>query len=175
MKELKTSALNDLRRIIMDKSVISSFTVDGIQKAKYIEIQSDGSIVLGVSKYRFVNRLWRSEVILSISDLCIKLIQIISKKFNDSERKQISSSMFEEVTLSIDKEDYSQAISRLFIAYRLLYCDDLSDMFDDNNVVKTKQQNNQEVVNLSGVLLKDSSGKKVILGADGIFRNVILR
>lgn len=129
---LTNEALLDLKHIFADKNFISLLFTDEKEIAKNIKICDDGSVILGKTKYSIINRLFRDEKILSISDICIQIIKVITGK-GKTKNVEAFKSLVEDLTFALDKGDYSYAITRIFIAYRLGYKADIANMYNVAN------------------------------------------
>lgn len=129
---LTNEALLDLKHIFADKDFISLLFTDEKEIAKNIKICDDGSVILGKTKYSIINRLFRDEKILSVSDICIQIIKVITGK-GKTKNVEAFKSLVEDLTFALDKGDYSYAITRIFIAYRLGYKADIANMYNVAN------------------------------------------
>ena len=124
---LTKEALLDLRHMLADKDFTTLLFKDENTIAKYIEILNNGEIILGKTKYKIINRLFRDEKILSTSDVCIRLIKTITGK-GEAKNNKAFESLIKDLSIALDKGDYSYAITRIFIAYRLGYKTDIAEM-----------------------------------------------
>jgi hypothetical protein len=97
--------------------------------AKHIEINLDGSVTLGKTRYKFINRLFNDEKRLSVNDICLRLIKVVTGK-GGAKNNEAFKSLILDLTKALDKEDYSYAVTRIFIAYRLGYKDDINKMYE---------------------------------------------
>lgn len=110
-----------------DDNFINLLFTDEKEIAKHIKVNANGSVVLGRTKYEIINRLFRDEKVLSANDICIRMINIITGK-GGARNKEAFKSLFSDLTMALDKGDYSYAITRIFMAYRLGYKDDVAEM-----------------------------------------------
>lgn len=128
VNSLTKDAYLDLKHIFADTEFLSLLFSDEKEIAKNIKICEDGTVILGKTKYAFINRLFNDEKILSISDICIRIISIITGK-GKTKNTEAFKSLIEDLTIALDKGDYSYAITRIFIAYRLGYKSDIVNMY----------------------------------------------
>lgn len=110
-----------------DENFISLLFTDEKEIAKYIHVNVDGSVVLGKTKYAIINRLFRDEKTLSPNDICLRLINVITGK-GGARNKEAFKSLFADLGIALDKGDFSYAITRIFMAYRLGYKSDVAEM-----------------------------------------------
>lgn len=124
---LTKEAFLDLKHMFSDKDFISLLFMDEKEVAKYIYIETDGSITLGKTKYKIINRLFKDEKVLSTNDVCLRLINVITGK-GETRNSEAFNCLIKDFTKALDKGDYSYAITRIFIGYRLGYLDDVASM-----------------------------------------------
>lgn len=124
---LTKEAFLDLKHMFSDENFVTLLFTDEKEIAKNIKVNPNGSVVLGKTKYEIINRLFRDEKTLSPSDICIRIIKIITGK-GGTRNSEAFKSLIEDLTIALDRGDYSYAITRIFIAYRLGYKSDIAEM-----------------------------------------------
>lgn len=178
MNKLRKEALLDLKHMLSDGEITKLFILpDEREVAKYTKVCNDGSIVLGKTKYPLWNKIFNGEIKISVSDVCIRLNESLTGS-NGVRNKQAFYDIFKDIASSVEKGDYSYALSRIFIGYRLGFCSDAAEITTENkptdgNVgVRVGVRQEQPQITLSGIGLIDGTGKPVVLGSDGVFRNL---
>lgn len=156
MDVLSNEALLDLQHMLSDKDFLAIF-LDGEELSKYRIINQDGSVTLGKTKFKLINKLFNGEKTLSCNDVCIKLIQIITGK-QGAKNKEAFKSLFKDFSDALDKKNYSYAITRIFIGYRLAFKKDLNvvDGTDDTYVSKDGKE---KYLCADGIAIKDGTGQ----------------
>lgn len=124
---LTKEAFLDLQHMFADKDFISLLFMDEKEIARYIHVEKDGSVTLGRTKYKFINRLFKDEKVLSTNDICLRLIKVITGK-GGTRNNEAFDCLVKDFTKALDKGDYSYAITRIFIGYRLGYINDVAAM-----------------------------------------------
>ena len=124
---LTKEAFLDLKHMFSDENFVTLLFTDEKEIAKNIKVNPNGSVVLGKTKYEIINRLFRDEKTLSPSDICFRIIKIITGK-GGTRNSEAFKSLIEDLTVALDRGDYSYAITRIFIAYRLGYKSDIAEM-----------------------------------------------
>lgn len=124
---LTIEAQLDLRHMFMDEDFIALLFTDEKEIANYIHVDDTGTVTLGKTKYKLINRLFRDEKILSTNDVCLRLIDIITGK-GEARNKAAFKCLIEDLTKALENKDYSYAITRIFMAYRLGYKTDVAQM-----------------------------------------------
>lgn len=150
MTSLTKEAFLDLQHMFADKDFRSLLFMDEKEIAKYIHLEKDGSVTLGRTAYKIINRLFKDEKTLSTNDVCLRLIKVITGK-GGTRNSEAFNSLVKDFTNALDKGDYSYAITRIFIGYRLGYLNDVASMHASGN---------GEVENIPDkrVLVKDGFG-----------------
>lgn len=153
MSALTKNALLDLKHMLSDDKFASILLTDEKEVGKYVNVKDNGSLVIGKTKYKIWNKICKGEVILSPNDVCVRLINVITGS-GGTRNKQAFHDLHKDFMDALERNDYSYIISRIFIAYRLDYNNDLinndgaqSDKIDDEY---------KSYLTADGVIVKDS-------------------
>lgn len=148
---LTAEALLDLRHMFSDDDFRTLLFTDEKEIARHIEVHLTGEVTLGKTKYKLINRLFKDEKTLSTNDICIKLIQVITGK-GGARNNEAFKSLIKDLTVALDKKDYSYVITRIFLAYRLGYKNDVAAM---HSVANAKDEIVVEPNDYQYVMVKD--------------------
>lgn len=135
MSELSTSAFNDLTHILADLEMRKKLFMSDGALAKNFKLQKDGSVVLGRTKYDFINRLFGDRKELSVTDLCLRIIDEISGKGRTRNKDAFRALNLDFIEKALENKRFDTAISRLFLAYRIEFVGDFKEMeeYEDNH------------------------------------------
>lgn len=129
---LTKEAQLDLKHMFGDDDFVTLLFTDEKEIAKHISVDDTGSVTLGKTKWKIINRLFLDEKVLSTNDVCLRFIKIITGK-GEARNRDAFKSLIEDLTMALDNEDYSYAITRIFMAYRLGYKKDVAQMCEVAN------------------------------------------
>lgn len=172
MEKLRKEALLDLKHMLSDIDIRSQFIFpDEKEIAKFINVNDDGSILLGKTSIPWWNRIFRGELKIDVVQVCIRLNDILTGS-SGVKNKQAFYEIFKDIASSVEMKDYSYAISRIFIGYRLGFCKDAEQITNPTKHDGERRQEEALRGNLGHIALVDGTGRPVLLGADGIFRKL---
>ena len=102
--------------------------------ARHTTLNEDGSVILGKTKYDWWNRITGDRKVVSVNDLCLKIIDEISGKGQVRNRDAFRALNLDFIRNALEERNYDIAIARLFLAYRMEYVGDLSqtEEYEDN-------------------------------------------
>lgn len=173
MEKLRKEALLDLKHMLSDPDIRAQFVFpDEREIAKYAQVKDDGSVILGKTSFPWWNRICNGELKIDVVNVCIRLNDILTGS-SGVKNKQAFYEIFKDIASSVEMKDYSYAISRIFIGYRLGFCKD-AETITSPSKKDGKRQEEKVIGTLEHIALIDGTGKPVLLGADGIFRNFII-
>lgn len=162
MDALSKWAFRDLSYMTSDKELIMSLLeTDEKELAKNITINKDGSITLGKTSYRWINRLLGAEKTLSPEMICLRLIRIVTG-YGGSRNDAAYKDLCQRFSEYYKDGNYSLAISAIFVAYRFVLAPDIKTMTEDSPTVE-RGINQQSKALLNGILIKDGSGQAVVV------------
>ena len=118
MSELSTSAFNDLTHILADLEMRKKLFMSDGALAKNFKLQKDGSVVLG---------LFGDRKELSVTDLCLRIIDEISGKGRTRNKDAFRALNLDFIEKALENKRFDTAISRLFLAYRIEFVGDFKD------------------------------------------------
>lgn len=170
MNALGVWAFRDLSYMISDKDlIVSMLETDEKNLAKYITVNKDGSITIGKTAYRWINKLFGCEKTINIETLCLRLIKLITG-YGGGRNDQAYTDLCQRFSEYYKDGNYSLAISAIFAAYRFVLAPDIKTLSSNSSKVENRNCNNSKVecrnnidVSLHGVIVKDGSGQAVIV------------
>lgn len=167
MKQTLTkNAFLDLKHMLSDESFVSILLTDEKEVGQTLDIQEDGSIIIGKTKNKFLNRLFMGEVKMSINDLCLRLINVITGKRGGKNNKAFES-LTKDFMYALDNENYSWIISRIFITYRLDFNKDIIDGTERTSKNSMTNKGEEIFVANRGFVVKDNlTGKCYAISCD---------
>lgn len=144
MSELSASAFNDLSHIMADLKMRKKLFMSDGALANHIELKKDGSVVLGKTKYDWINRLFGDRRELSVTDLCLRIIDEVSGKGQLRNKDAFRALNLDFIEKALENKKYDTAISRLFLAYRIEFVGDFKEMdeYENNHPKNNKDQPN---------------------------------
>lgn len=151
---LTKEAQLDLRHMFQDAEFVALLFTDEKEIANYIHVDETGTVTLGKTKYKLINRLFRDEKLLSTNDVCLRLIDIITGK-GGARNKEAFKCLIDDLTKALENKDYSYAITRIFIAYRLGFKNDVAQM---TKVIDQKKDEKNKVNSHQYVIAQDGMG-----------------
>ena len=163
MDALNKWALRDLKYIFSDKElVISLLETDEKKLANRIDINTDGSITLGKTQYKWINRLLNAEITLSPEVVCLRLIKLITG-FGASRNDEAYKDLCNRFSQYYKDGNYNIAISAIFVAYRFVLAPDIKELI--NNSSKKDECNTKvnKEVSINGVIVKDGTGQAILV------------
>ena len=163
MDALNKWALRDLKYIFSDKElVISLLETDEKKLANRIDINVDGSITLGKTQYKWINRLLNAEITLSPEVVCLRLIKLITG-FGASRNDEAYKDLCNRFSQYYKDGNYNIAISAIFVAYRFVLAPDIKELI--NNSSKKDECNTKvnKEVSINGVIVKDGTGQAILV------------
>ena len=142
--------------MLSDEDFANILLTDERKVARNVFIRDDGSLVIGKTSSKFINKLLGAEVVISTNDVCLRLINTITGK-GGTRNKEAFKGLSEDFMNALDRGDYNYAISRIFIAYRLDYNRDLETKIvsDDSTAETTAEEKFQAA---DGVVIRDGFG-----------------
>ena len=165
MDALNKWALRDLKYIFSDKElVISLLETDEKKLANRIDINADGSITLGKTQYKWINRLLNAEITLSPEVVCLRLIKLITG-FGASRNDEAYKDLCNRFSQYYKDGNYSIAISAIFVAYRFVLAPDIKELINNSSKNKDEYKNTRKEDNvlINGVIVKDGSGQAILV------------
>lgn len=170
MEKLRKEALLDLKHMLSDPDIRAQFVFpDEREIAKYAIVNDDGSVLLGKTSIPWWNRIFRGELRIDVVNVCIRLNDILTGS-SGVKNKQAFYEIFKDIASSVEMKDYSYAISRIFVGYRLGFCKDAKIITSPAKGGSQRQEKDNVVATLEHIALVDGAGNPVLLGADGVFR-----
>lgn len=163
MDALNKWALRDLKYIFSDKElVISLLETDEKKLANRIDINTDGSITLGKTQYKWINRLLNAEITLSPEVVCLRLIKLITG-FGASRNDEAYKDLCNRFSQYYKDGNYNIAISAIFVAYRFVLAPDIKELI--NNSSKKDECNTKvnKEISINGVIVKDGTGQAILV------------
>ena len=163
MDALNKWALRDLKYIFSDKElVISLLETDEKKLANRIDINADGSITLGKTQYKWINRLLNAEITLSPEVVCLRLIKLITG-FGASRNDEAYKDLCNRFSQYYKDGNYNIAISAIFVAYRFVLAPDIKELI--NNSSKKDECNTKvnKEISINGVIVKDGTGQAILV------------
>lgn len=163
MDALNKWALRDLKYIFSDKElVISLLETDEKKLANRIDINVDGSITLGKTQYKWINRLLNAEITLSPEVVCLRLIKLITG-FGASRNDEAYKDLCNRFSQYYKDGNYNIAISAIFVAYRFVLAPDIKELI--NNSSKKDECNTKvnKEISINGVIVKDGTGQAILV------------
>ena len=162
MDALSAWAFRDLSYMISDKELVMTLLeTDEQDLAKYMTVNKDGSITIGKTSNKWINRLFGAEKTLSPEMICLRLIKIITG-FGSGRNDAAYEDLCRRFTEYYKDGNYSLAISAIFVAYRFVLAPDIKTMTEDSPVVERGKKNKSNVL-VNGVVIKDGSGQAVVV------------
>ena len=164
MDALSTWAFRDLSYMLSDKELVMTLLeTDEKNLAKYFTVNKDGSLTIGKTSYKWINRLFGAEKTLSPEMICLRLIKIITG-FGSGRNDAAYQDLCKRFTEYYKDGNYSLAFSAIFVAYRFVLAPDIK-LLDKNDHSVEKKVNNTKSDNvmLHGVIVKDGSGQAVVV------------
>lgn len=152
---LSVQAFNDLKHMLSDDNIVTAMFKMEKDKAKHIQVNPNGTIILGKTSWSWWNRLFNDEVILSTNDVCNRLINIITGT-GGTRNVDAFRDLHSDFAEALMQENYSYIISRIFIGYRFYYLKDIEpdkQSKTDGNVYRT----------VTGAIAIDGMGKMVFV------------
>lgn len=162
MDALSAWAFRDLSYMMSDKELVMTLLeTDEKELAKYITVNKDGSLTIGKTSSKWINRLFGAEKTLSPEMICLRLIKIITG-FGSGRNDAAYEDLCRRFTEYYKDGNYSLAISAIFVAYRFVLAPDIKTMTENSPMVE-RGKNNKSNVLVNGVIIKDGSGQAVVV------------
>lgn len=162
MDALNIWAFRDLSYMVSDKELIMTLLeTDEKELAKHIVVNKDGSITIGKTSYKWINRLLGAEKTLSPEMICLRLIRIITG-YGGSRNDAAYKDLCQRFSEYYKDGNYNLAISAIFVAYRFVLAPDIKAMTRDSSTVERGTIKKSNTL-LNGLLVKDGSGQAIIV------------
>ena len=163
MDALNKWALRDLKYIFSDKElVISLLETDEKKLANRIDINTDGSITLGKTQYKWINRLLNAEITLSPEVVCLRLIKLITG-FGASRNDEAYKDLCNRFSQYYKDGNYNIAISAIFVAYRFVLAPDIKELINNSSKKDECNAKVNKEVSINGVIVKDGTGQAILV------------
>ena len=163
MEVLSSWAFRDLSYMMSDRNLVMTLLeTDEKNLAKFISVNKDGSITIGKTSFKLINRLFGAEKTLDPETVCLRLIKIITG-FGSGRNDAAYKDLCQRFTEYYKDGNYSLAISAIFVAYRFVLAPDIKVMTQNSPTVEKGNFNKKSDVLINGVLIKDGSGQAVVV------------
>lgn len=163
MDALNKWALRDLKYIFSDKElVISLLETDEKKLANRIDINTDGSITLGKTQYKWINRLLNAEITLSPEVVCLRLIKLITG-FGASRNDEAYKDLCNRFSQYYKDGNYNIAISAIFVAYRFVLAPDIKELINNSSEKDECNTKVNKEISINGVIVKDGTGQAILV------------
>ena len=157
MDALNKWAQRDLKYIFSDKElVISLLETDEKKLANRIDINADGSITLGKTQYKWINRLLNAEITLSPEVVCLRLIKLITG-FGASRNDEAYKDLCNRFSQYYKDGNYNIAISAIFVAYRFVLAPDIKELINNSSEKGECNTKVNKEISINGVIVKDGT------------------
>ncbi len=160
---LSKLSIKHIEILLMSENISKEvFTdIENKETYKYIEIQSDGSILLGKTKYKFINRLFSLEKEITFQDFALRAMKGISVS-TDKNKKTIVNGLTEDiVNQSVFKKKYDYVVDKLYDAARYASNDKVLSTLTGT---ETTEQVHKRIVQASGSIpiYAPGDGKEIL-------------
>lgn len=166
MDALNNWAYRDLSYMFKDKNfVMSLLETDEKNLAKQITIQKDGSVVLGKTPYRWINKLFNGEKILSPEVVCLRLIKIVTG-FGGGKNQEAYRDLCKRFTDYYEDGNINLAITAIFVAYRFVMAPDIKTLSNEERTKTVERKIDSppiDTILLNGIMIKDGNGNPILL------------
>ena len=163
MDALNKWAQRDLKYIFSDKElVISLLETDEKKLANRIDINTDGSITLGKTQYKWINRLLNAEITLSPEVVCLRLIKLITG-FGASRNDEAYKDLCNRFSQYYKDGNYNIAISAIFVAYRFVLAPDIKELINNSSEKGECNTKVNKEISINGVIVKDGTGQAILV------------
>lgn len=135
-KKLDASHILMLRIMLLEPNIKNSLLVDG-QIAKEFIINDDGSILIGRSKYGWINKLFNQYDKISFSEVCNRIIVTITPEVGRDTLEMLN----EALNNVIRHDDKEKMIDLLLYYMQLIYKKEIYNLIKSNYKVKPQPLN----------------------------------
>lgn len=120
MNKRLTKADALILQYLLEDSNIKSILTDDSKKEVYkrLDIEEDGSLVLGKTSFRWWNRFINDQKVISFNEFAIKVTDKISGQKNNTNNKILKGLLEVIAKKGIKDQDYSYVIDQLLIAVK---------------------------------------------------------
>lgn len=146
-----------LRDLLEHDEAIHRALIDEKKSEYYsrVDINQDGSVTLGKTRYRWINRLFGDEETKSFVDVCMTIIAVLSGQKNNVNEILLKGLTEETIKNAIMARKFEEMVDRLFDAARYGNCSPLQTkgMTMDTNIrerVKVRSTDGVRTVYLPG-------------------------
>lgn len=122
IKQLSTQAVADMKYILADDQFMLNLLVDEEKKiAKHIGLNDDGSITIGLTSYKWWNRLLGAERIIGFDDFITRLIDYMAGHVNNRNEIAKEGMAQDYIKQRFGRNDRNEIVEMVFAYYRFGY------------------------------------------------------
>lgn len=122
MKQLSTQAVADMKYILADDQFMLNLLVDEEKKiAKHIGLNADGSITIGMTSYKWLNRLLGAERTIGFDDFITRLIDYMAGHVNNRNEIAKEGMAQDYIKQRFGRNDRDEIVEMVFAYYRFGY------------------------------------------------------